>query len=166
MRSVVRRSPAQVKVAAALGFVLAVVAVPREVLWPHAGHAALLAAAVVAAGVPWRRLLGGLALEVPFVAFALMLPFVATGPRVEVAGVSVSRAGLWGAAAILAKATLGTLTAVTLASVTRPADLLAGLRRLRLPAQLVEIAGFMLRYLEVVADEWRRMGVALSLIHI
>lgn len=160
MNSLVSRLPAQVKVAAVLGFAGAVVAVPREVLWPHAGHAALLAVAVVLARVSWRRLLLGLTIELPFVMFALLMPFVATGPRVEVLGVGLSRAGLWGAASLLAKATLGTLAAVTLASVTRPADLLDGLRRLRVPAQLVEIAGFMLRYLEVVADEWRRMAVA------
>lgn len=156
----VRRLPAQVKVAALVGFALAVVAVPRGFLWPHAGHAVLLAAVIVAARVPGRALGRGLTLELPFVAFAAFLPFVAAGPRVQVLGVSLAEAGLAGAASIGAKATLGTLAAVTLASVTAPADLLDGLRRLRVPAQLVEIGALMLRYLGVVADEWRRMGVA------
>nr|NLI49392.1 cobalt ECF transporter T component CbiQ [Propionibacterium sp.] len=160
MERLVRRLPAQVKVAALVGFALAVVAVPRDALALHAGHAVLLAAVVLAARVPGRALARGLTVEVPFVAFALFLPFVATGPRVEVLGVSLAQAGLAGAASLLVKATLGMLAAVTLASVTRPAELLDGLRRLRIPAQLVEIGAFMLRYVEVVGDEWRRMGVA------
>ncbi len=160
MALLIRALPAQVKVSALVGFAVAVVAVPRDALGPHAGHAALLAAVVAAARVPGRALVRGLTLEVPFVAFALVLPFVATGPRVEVAGLWLAEAGLAGAASLLAKATLGTLAAATLASLTAPADLLDGLRRLRVPAQLVEIGAFMLRYVGVVGDEWRRMGVA------
>ena len=42
----------------------------------------------------------------------------------------------------------------------RPADLLLGLQRLRLPELLVTIASFMLRYVDVVSDEMRRMRIA------
>jgi cobalt/nickel transport system permease protein len=52
------------------------------------------------------------------------------------------------------------LASLTLAATTEPHDLLAGLERLRLPAQLVEIMAFMIRYLDVVTDEMRRMRVA------
>lgn len=154
------RLDAHVKVVALLVFVLTVVAVPRDRLAWHGLHLVVVLAALTAARVPVRTLARGLALEVPFVVFALALPFVATGPTTTVLGVTVSQAGLAAGASLLAKATLGVLAALTLAATTRPVDLLDGLRRLRLPAQLVDIMGFMVRYAAVVGDQWRRMGAA------
>jgi cobalt/nickel transport system permease protein len=99
-------------------------------------------------------------IEVPFVLFAVLLPFVATGPRTEVLGVGVSRPGLVAGLALLIKATLGVLASLTLAATTEPQALLAGLDRLRLPRQLVQIMAFMVRYLDVVTAEMRRMKIA------
>ena len=98
--------------------------------------------------------------EVPFVVFAALLPFIATGPRIEVLGLSVSEPGLLGAWGLLVKGTLGVLAGLLLAATTEPRALLAGLERLRLPDQLVQIMGFMIRYLDVVTEEMRRMHVA------
>src|SRR5262245_35283276 len=47
-----------------------------------------------------------------------------------------------------------------LAGTTRPQELVAGLQRLRLPRLLVETLSFMVRYLDVVADDLRRMRIA------
>ena len=85
---------------------------------------------------------------------------VADGPQIEVLGVTVSEHGLLGAWGLLVKGTLGVLASLTLAATTEPHHLLAGLERLRLPHQLVQIMGFMVRYLDVVTDEMRRMRVA------
>jgi cobalt/nickel transport system permease protein len=52
------------------------------------------------------------------------------------------------------------LASLTLAATTEPHHLLQGLERLRLPHQLVQIMGFMVRYLDVVSDEMRRMRIA------
>jgi cobalt/nickel transport system permease protein len=94
------------------------------------------------------------------VVFALVLPFVATGERVEILGVAVSGPGLLAAWGLLAKGTIGVLASLTLAATTEPRELLTGLQRLRVPAELVAILGFMIRYLDVVTDEMRRMRVA------
>ena len=56
--------------------------------------------------------------------------------------------------------TLGVAASLTLAATTEPRDVLVGLERLRFPQQLVQIMGFMIRYVDVVADEMRRMRVA------
>ena len=99
--------------------------------------------------------------EVPFVVFALLMPFIATGPAHRGARrLSVSEPGLLSAWALLAKGTLGVLASLTLAATTEPRHLLAGLERLRVPALLVQIMGFMVRYLDVVTDEMRRMRIA------
>ena len=79
------------------------------------------------------RLARGLVVEVPFVLFALLLPFVARGPRVEVLGLSLSESGLAAGGGLLAKATLSVLAATVLAATTEPRALLRGLERLRLP---------------------------------
>jgi cobalt/nickel transport system permease protein len=49
---------------------------------------------------------------------------------------------------------------VLLAATTEPRVILRGARRLRLPSLLVQIAMFMLRYMDVILDEMRRMRVA------
>ncbi len=158
--SLVHRLPAHLKVLSLLGFVLLVVATPRETGWPYAAHLAALLLAVRASRVPAAYLARRLVVEVPFVVFAVVLPFVATGPRVQVLGLTLSEPGLWAAWAVLAKGTLGVLAALLLAATTEPRDLLAGLQRLRLPDHLVQIMGFMIRYVDVVAGELHRMSVA------
>lgn len=140
--------------------VLLVVATPGRAWWALAGDGAGLVAVAALARTPATVVLRRMLVETPFVVFAVLLPFVATGPRVDVLGVSVSSAGLVGAWTLLAKGTLGVLASIVLAATTRPADLLAGLDRLRLPRTLVAIVAFMLRYAGVVAADLQRMRVA------
>jgi len=158
--SPVHRAPAHLKVLALLAFVVMVVATPKDWYPAYAGYLLVLVAVIAVSRVPVPYLLKRLVVEVPFVVFAVLLPFIATGPRIEVLGLSVSEAGLVSAGALLAKGTLGVLASLTLAATTEPHHLLAGLERLRLPHQLVQIMGFMVRYLDVVTDEMRRMRVA------
>lgn len=158
--SPVHSLPPHCKLIAAFGFVLVVVCTPREAMWAFAGYAALLAAVAALAGIPPGALLGRLVIEIPFVAFALLMPFVVPGEQTTVLGLSVSVPGLWGAWNILAKGTLGVATSVILASTTELRSLLLGLQRLRLPPLLVQIASFMIRYGDVIADEMRRMSIA------
>jgi cobalt/nickel transport system permease protein len=154
------RLPAQHKLVALVVFMLVVVATPSEWFLVFLGYLLLLVALVVISQVPPSYLAKRMVVEVPFVVFALVLPFVASGPRVEVLGISVSEQGLLGAWGLLAKGTLGVLASLLLAATTEPRALLAGLDRLRMPAQLVQIMGFMIRYLDVVTDELWRMHVA------
>lgn len=158
--SPVHTLPAHLKVVALLGFVSAVVAAPRQSVWPYAAFLALLVVVIAIAGLRVGGLARKLAIEIPFVLFALLMPFIATGPKVVVLGLAVSQPGLWAAWALLAKGTLGVLAALVLANTTSPQDLLAGLERLRMPQQMVGIMGFMIRYAEVIWDQWRRMSVA------
>lgn len=140
-----------------VGFVLVVVATPREWVGAFAGYAVLLGCALALARVPARRVLTGLAIEVPFVLFALLLPLVGPAPDTWL-GLSVS--GLWAAWNILVKASLGVLAATLLAATTLPVDIVAGLQALRLPSALVAILTFFVRYVDVVADQFQRMRTA------
>jgi len=158
--SPVHALPSHLKVLALLSFVVIVVATPGQYYLAFAGYLGLLVVVAGCASVPWTYLLPRLVVEVPFIVFAVLLPFIATGPRVSVGPVTVSEAGLFAAWTLLAKGTLGVLAALLLAATTEPADLIAGLHRLRLPAPMVMILSFMVRYVEVVATEMRRMAVA------
>jgi cobalt/nickel transport system permease protein len=158
--SPVHRAPAHLKILALLAFMLVVVATPRDWYAAFAVYLGLLGVVVGVSRVPPTYILKRTVVELPFVVFALLLPFVATGPQVEVLGVSVSQQGLQAGVALLIKGTLGVLASLTLAATTEPQDLLAGLERLRLPSQLVQILAFMVRYLDVVTGEMQRMKVA------
>lgn len=155
--SPVHRAPAHVKLLVLLGFVLTVVATPREWYAAYAVFLVVLLGVIAVARVPYGYLAKRMVVEVPFVVFAVLMPFVATGPRTEVLGVSVSEAGLLAAWGLLAKGTLGVLASLTLAATTEPTAVIAGLQRLRMPELLVQIMGFMIRYLDVVTAEMGRM---------
>ena len=158
--SAVHRLPPQCKLVATVAFVFAVVATPREEIWAFGIFALLLAAVAATARVPAGLIARRMLIEIPFVTFALLLPFVAHGERITVAGVGLSVNGLWGGWNVLAKGTIGVVASVLLAATTEPRVLLLGIERLRLPPLLTQIATFMLRYADVVLDELRRMKVA------
>lgn len=154
--------PAVVKVAALLVFVGAVVATPREAFGSFAVEAVLLTVAIGWAKIPPRFVLRRLIIEVPFVLFAVMMPFLGGGERVAVGPLMLSQEGLWGAWSILVKGTLGVSASILLAATTEVADLLEGLERLKVPRLMIAIAGFMVRYLDVVTGEVQRMRVAMA----
>ncbi|MEU3405831.1 cobalt ECF transporter T component CbiQ [Streptomyces sp. NPDC006670] len=158
--SPVHELPPHCKIAATAAFVIVVVSTPREAMWAFALYAVLLAAVAAAARVPAGFLLRRLLIEVPFVLFAVLMPFVSQGERVDVLGMSLSVSGLWGAWNVLAKGTLGVAASVLLASTTELRALLLGLQRLKLPPLLVQIASFMIRYGDVITGELRRMSIA------
>lgn len=157
--SVLHRLPAPVALVGAVLVVLAVVVAPSQ-WWSYAGFAGLLAVLTAVARVPYRVVARRSVVELPFVTFALLLPFVAAGPQVDVLGLSLSSSGLHDGATLLARATLGVWTSILLAATQRPVALLRGLEQLRVPGVLVQIAGFALRYVEVVLGEMRRMRLA------
>lgn len=156
----VHRLAPQCKLVATGCFVLAVVLTPREQFWAFGVHALLLAAVAAVARVPAGVVLRRMMIELPFVLFAVLLPFVATGPRVTVFGVGLSLDGLYGAWGILAKGSLGVAASILLAATTDLRRILLGLQRLRMPALLVQIMTFMLRYGDVIAEEMHRMRIA------
>ena len=158
--SPLHRAPAHLKVAALVTFMLVVVATPLGWAPAFGAYAVLLGVLVALSGVPVPYLARRMVIETPVLVFAVVLPFVATGPQVDVLGLSLSEPGLVAAAGLVTKATLGVLASLLLAATTDPRDLLAGLERLGVPAQLVQIMGFMVRYLDVVTDELGRMKTA------
>jgi len=160
VETALHRAAPECKLVALLGFVVAVALVPHREVLPYA-----VDLAVVLALAAWARAGAGflarrLVVEVPFVAFVVLLPLVTAGPRVDVLGVGLSEDGLWTAWGIVAKATLAVLATGVLAATTTAPEIVAGLERLRAPRTLTAVAGFALRYVQVVMDEMRRLQLA------
>lgn len=158
--SPVHRLPPEVKIVAMVVFTIAVVATPRTAFWAFGAYALLVVVVAALARVGPRWLLSRALIELPFVLFAVALPFLGSGDRVEVLGLRLSEDGLHGAWNILAKGTLGVLASLLLAATTTTRDLIVGLDRLHCPQVFTQIATFMLRYLDVLVGEARRMRVA------
>lgn len=148
------------KLVGLVAFVLLVVSVPRGEGAVLLALLALAVAVLASTRVPARLILPRLAVEIPFAVFALLLPFVATGPQVTLGPLTVSQPGLEAATALLLKGTCGVVMAVAFAVTTTPRDLVRALQHLRVPDPLVVIASFMVRYVDVVGDQVRRMRVA------
>jgi cobalt/nickel transport system permease protein len=149
--------PAHTTIVAAILFVVVVVATPWQARAAFAGHAVLLVVITVVAQVRPGWLVPRFALVTPVLVFAAAMPFVAEGDRIAVGRLLLSGPGVAGAGLILVRAVLGLTTALLLIATTPADDLLAGLRRLRLPATLVNLVAFMLRFGEVIGGESVRL---------
>lgn len=150
----------QVKIVCAFVAVLCVVATDRDRFEAFGFYLLVLLAVWSLARIPPGWFAPRALIELPFVLLALLLPFVGTGQRTNVLGISLSIEGTLAGWNILAKGTLGVLVALTLTATTTRADMLLGLRRLHLPRSCTTIAGLMLRYAEILVAQARTMRIA------
>ena len=88
------------------------------------------------------------------------MPFFGSGEKMQVGPFDLYSEGVIAGSGIVVKGTLGVMTAIILSTSTTAREILRGLERLRLPVLMVQIASFMLRYVNVVNDEMERMRVA------
>jgi cobalt/nickel transport system permease protein len=120
----------------------------------------LLIFTAVISKIPILLLFRRALIEIPFIFFAILMPFFGEGEKFSIFGVMVYRDGLLAGTSIVVKGTLGVLAAVILSTTTTAREILRGLEKLKLPLIMVQIASFMLRYINVISDEMERMKVA------
>jgi cobalt/nickel transport system permease protein len=145
--SPVHRLDPRAKIAGLAGITVVGVSASQWPVW--AACAVALTAIAAAAGVGPRLLWSRAKVVLP--------------PVLLVAAVTpLVRGGLATFASVGSKAAIGTVSAVLLGATTTFPDVLHGLERMRAPRLLTLIAGFMYRYLFVIAGEARRMRVALA----
>ena len=152
--------PAHLKIVAGLLFIIVGVATSISNWQAFIGYFLLIGIVLAIAQLPVKKILSRATVEIPFVLFAFLMPFFGTGEKFELFGLSLYREGLLAGAAIIAKGSLGLLVAITLSGSTKAREIIGGLEVLRLPTLMVQIATFMLRYVNVVSDEMERMKVA------
>jgi len=160
--SPVHRLAPETKVVSTFAFVICVALTPREQMWAFGVHAAVALSIVVLAGLPARVVLARLAVIIPFLTFAALVPFVAGGEEIEVLGIGLSRDGLWGAWNVAAKASIGATASIILSATTSVPEILRALTRLRVPKVLVSIMAFMMRYLDLLVDQLGRMRTTMT----
>ena len=159
--SPLHRLAPEVKLAALLGGLLAIVLTPRDQFWAFALYGLVVVALLGIGEIPTGFYLRRVVVEAPFVAFAVFLPFLGSDPTMAVGPLDLSIEGSWAAWNILVKATLGVSMSVLLVATTEIPDILRGMERLRVPRLMTAIAGFMIRYLDVIASELQRARVAM-----
>jgi cobalt/nickel transport system permease protein len=132
--------------------------------WPVWIACALVLASYAAlAKIPpaeiWRRA----RIVVPFVIVAaVFLPFARPGGEtLEVGPLTLHEAGAAVMVSVIAKATIGTVSAVLLAATTPVPAMLRGLERMRAPRVMVLIASLMHRYLFLLVGQVSRTRAAL-----
>ena len=152
--------PSHLKIIAALSFILIVVATPVTQWGAFIAYFLWLFAVVKVAQIPFATLFKRALIEIPFIFFAILMPFFGSGEKIAVGPLDLYREGLIAGSGIVVKGTLGVMTAIILSTSTTAREILRGLERLRLPVLMVQIASFMLRYVNVVNDEMERMKVA------
>lgn len=156
------RTAPETKVVGALGIVVCVAVTPREAVWAFGVYAAFVGALIVVSRIRFGFVAVRLAAVAPFVLFALFIPFIASGETTRIWGFDLSLDGLWGTWNIFAKAVLGASVSIVLTATTEIPEILRGLGVLRVPALFTSIATFMIRYLELISDELRRIRVAMK----
>ncbi|MBN2305675.1 MAG: cobalt ECF transporter T component CbiQ [Anaerolineae bacterium] len=158
INSPLHRLDPRVKLVTALLLIVGIVLTPERawpaypLLWALVGGIA----AVGQLGVGRVARLGGVAL--PFALAAATLLFTTPGdPVISLAGLDITDNGLARFAAILLKSWLAVQVALLLSMSTHITDLLWALSSLRVPATLVAIISFMIRYLYTLQDEAQRL---------
>lgn len=150
----------EAKLVGLVAFLVVVAVTPPSRPWALAGQAVVAAAMAAVALVTPRDLLRRLAIDLPLVVLAVTMAVAGTGPKMDVAGLSLSRAGLQVGLALLAKATIGMVAVSAVAASTTASETVTGLRRLRLPAWICDLVALTTRQLQVLGDELGRLRLA------
>jgi cobalt/nickel transport system permease protein len=157
----VHRLDARIKLVALVVFVVAVSITPRRSVWVFVLDAALLGLVATAARVPASLIARRVVVVAPFLAVAAIVPFIGDGARTQVGPFPLSTDGLWAGWGIAAKAILGATASILLTATTPIPTILAGMTRLRVPRPIAAIVAFMIRYLDLIADQLHRMRRAM-----
>lgn len=121
-------------------------------------------ALMVAMRLPVKRTLKRMATMDTFIIFMLiLLPFTMPGePILTLWGFAASWEGLWKAVTIALKANAVILMLMVLVGTMEPVTLGHALHALRVPAPLVHLLLFTVRYIEVLHEEYSRLRLAMK----
>ena len=114
--------------------------------------------------IPPKTYLKRLTIDIPFIIFALFLPFLSTENNdiiYEFIGLEIFRTGLIDMFSILFKATLGVTMGIVLTAITTNIELIYGLQKLKLPQIIIAIMSFTIRYIDVFIDEFKRVKISM-----
>ena len=140
--SLVHSLPSHLKIIAAVAFIVVVVATPVTQWQAFIAYFVWLLSVVKIAKIPFLLLFKRALIEVPFIFFAILMPFFGSGEKIQVGPFDLYREGVIAGSGIVVKGTLGVMTAIILSTSTTAREILRGLERLKLPVLMVQIASF------------------------
>ena len=106
-----------------------------------------------------------LSVDIPFVLFALFLPFLSKGNNevlFKVLNLNVYKTGVLEMTNILIKITLCVTLAIVLTATTSNIEIIYGLQKLKISPLLIAIFSFAIRYIDVFIDEVKRVRIAMK----
>ncbi len=152
--------PAHLKILSAFSSLIIIVLTPLY-NWPaHLFYYFAIFYLIKISKIPIFKVLKRATIEIPFIFFAILMPFISGVKDLDLGLITISSEGAYAGGSIIVKATAGTLISVLLGATTTVRSLLRGFTKLKMPTLLVQIATFMLRYVNVISAESERMEVA------
>jgi len=158
----IHRALPEVKLAAALVFVIGASLTPRRAVGPLLADLCVVAVMLHVATYRPRQVIARLTVVLPFIGLGLLMPFIGGGEQVEVGPISVSSHGLWAGWNTIAKTLIGFGASLVVAGTTPIPDLVRGLGQLKVPPVIVAIISLMFRYLGILIEEMGRMTLAMT----
>jgi cobalt/nickel transport system permease protein len=128
-------------------------------------HAVIVFLIIKFSNIPLKTYLKRLTLDIPFILFALFLPFLSSGNDdmiFTLFSFDIYRTGLLEMFAILFKATAGLSMGIILTATTTNIELIYGLQKLKLPSIIIAIMSFSIRYIDVFIDEFKRVKISMQ----
>ena len=128
-------------------------------------QAVIVAGLLIVSKLQLKTYLKRLSIDIPFVLFALFLPFLSKGDSTvmfEFFSLPIYETGFNEMISILIKITLCVSLAIVLTATTSNIEIIYGLQKLKISPLLISILSFAIRYIDVFIDEFKRVKVAMK----
>ena len=112
----------------------------------------------------FKTYLKRLSIDIPFILFALFLPFVSKGDGEVLSSffnLNIYKTGFNEMTSILVKITLCVTLAIILTATTSNVEIIYGLQKLKISPLIISIFSFAIRYIDVFIDEVKRVKVSM-----
>src|SRR5210317_1845452 len=127
-------------------------------------QAVIVAGLLIVSRLQLKTYLKRLSIDIPFILFALFLPFVSKGNGEVLRSFfnfSIYKTGVDEMISILIKITLCVTLAIVLTATTSNIEIIYGLQKLKLSPLLISIFSFAIRYIDVFIDEVKRVKISM-----
>ena len=115
--------------------------------------------------ISFKTYLKRLSIDIPFVLFAIFLPFISKGNGKitgEYFGLRIYETGLIEMRNLIFKITLCVTLAIILTASTSTIEIIYGMQKLKISPLLISIFSFAIRYIDVFIDELKRVKISMK----
>mgnify|MGYP006257450809 FL=1 len=127
-------------------------------------QAVIVTGLLIISKLQFKTYLKRLSIDIPFILFALFLPFMSKGNGdvlTTLFNFSIYKTGVNEMISILIKITLCVTLAIVLTATTSSIEIIYGLQKLKVSPLLISILSFAIRYIDVFIDEVKRVKISM-----